>query len=334
MAEAGRRVSGWTTQQESWRRGIPMGTHTPQALRPSAPLPPRRSSQNLQQLPSWNEEVWVLKCISVAETIQSVFVLSVLGDLIRNVYACMKSFFCRYFTGEQHSNEILLLILLFMPSLYLWLLNLEHFTIQISAFCSKQKKCWGFWLGVYIISANCGKAAMTSRCGSLQLSCSQGECTQLLHPAWCKTAMYHPGLSAMVPWSWALHAESSWKPINKQQGSLLSYEPGWHWVPTRFLSCHGYGDIPVTQLIHKEEGWKSSWDGLQMRTLQCVAHWYTCPSEGITPLDTVVWHEDERKIMRESFSLPSPWEWVQAPDGSSEGHNNQLGSHWLHPHQQ
>lgn len=202
----------------------PMGTHTPQALRPSALFPPpRRRPQSLQQLPSWNEKVWVPKCLSMAEAIQSAFLLSILGSLIRNAYAYMRSFFCCvYFTGEEHSNEILLLILLFMPSLYLWLLNLEHFTICVSAFCSKWNRCWGLWLGVYIISSNCGKAAMTSRCGSLQLSCSQGGCTQLLPPAWCKTAMYHPGRSAMVPWSWVWHAESWWKPINKQQGPLLS----------------------------------------------------------------------------------------------------------------
>lgn len=50
-----------------------------------------------------------------------------------------RSFFCWfcYFTRYQHSYGVLLLILLFMSSLYLWLLNLEHFTIQISAFCSK-----------------------------------------------------------------------------------------------------------------------------------------------------------------------------------------------------
>lgn len=78
------------------------------------------------------------KCLSMAEAIQSAFLPSILGGLIRNEYVYMRGFFCSfYFTGEQHSNENLLLILLFVPSLYLWLLNLEHFTIQISAFCSK-----------------------------------------------------------------------------------------------------------------------------------------------------------------------------------------------------
>lgn len=78
------------------------------------------------------------KCLSMAEAIWSAFLPSILGSLIRNEYVYMRGFFCSfYFTGEQHSNEILLLILLFVPSLYLWLLNLEHFTIQISAFCSK-----------------------------------------------------------------------------------------------------------------------------------------------------------------------------------------------------
>lgn len=78
------------------------------------------------------------KCLSMAEAIQSTLLPSILGGLIRNEYVYMRGFFCSfYFTGEQRSNEILLLILLFVPSLYLWLLNLEHFTIQISAFCSK-----------------------------------------------------------------------------------------------------------------------------------------------------------------------------------------------------
>lgn len=281
------------------------------ALRPSAPLPPpRTASQSPQQLCSWNEKVWVPKCLSMAKTIQNAFLLSVLGSLSRNVYAYVKSFFyCScYFTGEQHSNEILLSILLFVSSLYLWLPNLEHFTIRISAFCSKWNRFCGLWLGVYIISANCGKAAMTSRCGSLQLSCSQGGCTQLLPSAWCKTAMYHPGRSARVPWSWALRAESWWKPINKQSGSPLSYEPGWHWASTRFFSCRGCGNIPVTQLIHKEKGWRKQLGcRLQIRALQYAAHWYACTwvaSSGRTPLD-VVWHEDERKTMGESFSLPS-----------------------------
>lgn len=201
-----------------------------------------------------------------------------------------------------------------MSPLYLWSMNLEHFTIWIAAFCSKWNRYCGLWLGVYIISANCGKAAMTSRSGSLQLSCSQGGCTQLLPPAWCKTAMYHPGCSARVPWGWALCAESWWKPINKQSGSLLSYEPGWRWASTRLFSCRGCGDVPVTQLIHKEKGWRKQLGcRLQIRALQYVAHWYACTwvaFSGRAPPD-MVWHEGERKTMRESLSLLSSWEWVQ-----------------------
>lgn len=131
-------------------------------------------------------------------------------------------FFGCYFVRQQHLHEALLLILQFMSSLYLQLLNLEHFIILILAVCSKQNRCRGLWLRVYIISANCGKTALTSGFASLQLSPSQGGYTQLLARACCKAAMYHLGCSAMVPWSSALHVESLWKPINNQEGLFTS----------------------------------------------------------------------------------------------------------------
>lgn len=160
-----------------------------------------------------------------------------------------------------------------MSSLYLWL-SLERFTIWISAFCSKQNRSWMLRLRVYIISANCGKAAVTSRFGSLQLSASQGGCTKLLAPACCMAAMYHLGCCAMVPWS---SARSMWKPMKKQQGSSRSHEPGWLWVLTQFFSCGGCGDVPVTQLIYKERGRRKQLGcKLQMRMLQSVTHQQVC----------------------------------------------------------
>lgn len=82
-----------------------------------------------------------------------------------------------------------------------------------------------------------------------------------------------------------------------------------------FFSCGGCGDIPVTQLIHKEKGWRNQLGcRLQMRTLQYAAHW--CAARGGHPKAGLHWTQHDMRMRGRPwesslFSLSSPQEWVQ-----------------------